>query len=230
MVYLEGGDKASQWPTTSIQNLVPNGEYRPRKFGELAALSRFLADEWGLETIGWIVSAFFMVAIIVTLMLHNGKPLPEWPFTITINTLISVFSQIGQTALAIPVSAWMAQLKWSWFTRVRHQLVDFQDIDSASHSPLSSLLLLVKERAMQVLPKEIIGHGRTYVANNYLRALVSLGALIAIAVLGFGTFIQQVVSFQERQVASGDAKISSLGNITRAALQGTNPDDGNGGN
>jgi hypothetical protein len=229
MVYLEGGDKASRWPTTSVQNLVPNDEYRHRKSGVLAALSRFLADEWGLETIGWIVSAFFMVAIIVTLMLHNGKPLPEWPFTITINTLISVFSQIGQTALAIPVSACMAQLKWLWFTKERHQLVDFQDIDSASHSPLSSLLLLVKKRAMQVLPIEIISHGRAFVANNYLRALVSLGALITIAVLGFGPFTQQAVSFQERQIASGDAKISSLGNITRAALQGTNPDDANGG-
>ncbi|KAN0108652.1 Protein of unknown function (DUF3176) domain containing protein [Hyaloscypha variabilis] len=207
MVYLEGGDKASRWPTTSVQNLVPNDEYRHRKSGVLAALSRFLADGWGLETIGWIVSALFMAAIIVTLMLHNGKPLPEWPFTITINTLISVFSQIGQTALAIPVSACMAQLKWLWFTKERHQLVDFQDIDSASHSPLSSLLLLVKKRAI---------------------ALVSLGALITIAVLGFGPFTQQAVSFQERQIASGDAKISSLGNITRAALQGTNPDDANG--
>ncbi|PMD44555.1 hypothetical protein L207DRAFT_630876 [Hyaloscypha variabilis F] len=228
MVYLEGGDKASRWSTTSVQNLVPNDEYRHRKSGVLAALSRFLADGWGLETIGWIVSALFMAAIIVTLMLHNGKPLPEWPFTITINTLISVFSQIGQTALAIPVSACMAQLKWLWFTKERHQLVDFQDIDSASHSPLSSLLLLVKKRAMQVLPIEIISHGRAFVANNYLRALVSLGALITIAVLGFGPFTQQAVSFQERQIASGDAKISSLGNITRAALQGTNPDDANG--
>ncbi|KAE9378301.1 hypothetical protein N431DRAFT_500971 [Stipitochalara longipes BDJ] len=203
MVYMEGSDKASRWPTTSVQNLVPSG-YPPKKPGILASLSRFLADGWGLESIAWIVSALFMVAIIVTLMLHNGKTLPEWPFTITINTLISVFSQIGQTALAIPVSGCMAQLKWLWFTKQRHQLADFQDIDSASHSPLSSLLLLVK------------------------KPLVSLGALITIASLRFGPFTQQAVSFQERRAASVNAQISTLGNITRAALQGENPDDQNG--
>ena len=65
--------------------------------------------------------------------------------------------------------------------------------------------------------------------NTSYRALVSLGALITIASMGFGPFTQQAISFQERRIASGNSTISTLGNITRASLQGENPDDYNGG-
>jgi hypothetical protein len=46
------------------------------------------------------------------------------------------------------VSACMAQLKWLWFTKGQHPLDDFGAIESASHSPVSSLLFLVKKRAL----------------------------------------------------------------------------------
>jgi hypothetical protein len=114
----------------------------------MASLDRFLDDGWGLELLAWVISAIFMAAIIVTCVMNNGKSLANWPLSITITTLISLFSQIGQTVLAIPVSACMAQLKWLWFTKGQHPLDDFGAIESASHSPVSSLLFLVKKRAL----------------------------------------------------------------------------------
>lgn len=123
-------------------------ERRQQKSGFLASVHRFLDDGWGLELLAWFISAIFMAAIILTCVMNDGKSLANWPLSITINTLIAVFSQIGQTVLAIPVSACMAQLKWLWFTKEQHPLDDFGAIESASQSPGSSLLFLVRKRAL----------------------------------------------------------------------------------
>ncbi len=108
----------TNWGTTitPVEPLIAERRQQKRRFS--ASLNRFLDDGWGLELLAWFISAIFMAAIIVTCLMINGKSLANWPFSITINTLIVVFSQIGQTVLAIPVSASMAQLKWQWFTKV----------------------------------------------------------------------------------------------------------------
>ena len=146
----DGGDRSDQtnWGTitTPVEPLI--AESRHQKPGFSASLDRFLDDGWALELLAWFISAIFMAAIIVTCVMNNGKSLANWPFPITINTLIAVFSQIGQTFLTIPVSACMAQLKWLWFTKEQHPLDDFGAIESASHSPVSSVIFLVKKRAL----------------------------------------------------------------------------------
>ncbi|PMD17019.1 hypothetical protein NA56DRAFT_752676 [Hyaloscypha hepaticicola] len=184
----DGGIRSDQtnWGTTTtpVEPLI--AERRQQKPGFSASLDRFLDDAWGLELLAWFISAIFMAAIIATCMMNNGKSLANWPFSITINNLIAVFSQIGQTVLAIPVSACMAQLKWLWFTKEQHPLDDFGAIESASHSPRSSLLFLFQKRALSL------------------------------------------ASLSERRIASGNSTISTLGNITRASLQGENPVDYNG--
>jgi len=146
----EGPVRSNQtnWGTTTQQVEPLIAERRQQKPGFLASLDRFLDDGWGLELLAWVISAIFMAAIIVTCVMNNGKSLANWPLSITINTLISVFSQIGQTVLAVPVSACMAQLKWLWFTKEQHPLDDFGAIESASHSPVSSVIFMVKKRAL----------------------------------------------------------------------------------
>jgi hypothetical protein len=51
--------------------------------------------------------------------------------------------------------------------------------------------------------------------------LVSLGAALAIAALGFQPFTQQAVSFVQRLTPSGAATISSCSNITEYLIGGT---------
>jgi hypothetical protein len=109
--------------------------------------AQIFTNGWGKEVLGWIVSAVSVVAIVAILAAFNHRSLPQWPYQITLNTLISIFSQISSTALLGPLSECVSQLKWLWFTRRSQHLGDFQDFDSASRGPWSSLLLIWKTRA-----------------------------------------------------------------------------------
>ena len=43
-------------------------------------------------------------AIFVTLAIHQGQPLPQWPGLISINALIAIFTAIFKAALVMPVA------------------------------------------------------------------------------------------------------------------------------
>lgn len=118
--------------------------------------------------------------------------LPQWPFSITINSLISVFATISQMAMMMPVVECISQLKWLWFVR-KQKLADFDAFDEASRGPTGSLMLLGK-----------IG----------LTHLASLGALIAILSIAFGAFAQQVVTYPLRQEPTGTASTPMVLNYT----------------
>lgn len=101
---------------------------------------------WGWELLACATSMLALCAIVGMLLAFNHKSLSDWPYRIKLNTLVSVFAQISSTALAIPLSECISQLKWLWFTR-NHPLSDFDSFDKASRGPWSSLLLLWKTRA-----------------------------------------------------------------------------------
>ena len=58
-----------------------------------------LYDWWLWEVLGAIVSVVSTVAIVIVLAIHNGKPLPIWPLSITLNTLVSVLATISKVCL-----------------------------------------------------------------------------------------------------------------------------------
>jgi hypothetical protein len=112
---------------------------------------RGLQDWWGRqiwwpwETISWILSLAFLLAIVILLVIVDNRPIPQWSLGITPNALISVFATISAFLLAIPVAAAIGQLKWIWF-RKSHLVTDFETIDEASKGPLGSAILLWKWR------------------------------------------------------------------------------------
>ena len=61
-----------------------------------------------LETVWWIqeisamlISILSLVCIVIILRIHGGRPLPDWPFSITVSSLVSIFSTImGMTILS----------------------------------------------------------------------------------------------------------------------------------
>jgi hypothetical protein len=110
-------------------------------------VTRIFTNGWAGELLTWIVAAVSMVAVIIILAVFNNKPLPKWPYNISLNTLISIFAQISSTALLGPVSTCIGQLKWLWFTDRSQNLDDFEAFDSASRGPWPSVLLLWKTRA-----------------------------------------------------------------------------------
>lgn len=58
---------------------------------------------WMVETLACLVAVLALTAIFLTFILHNGRPLPDWPFSISINALISIFSVIFKAALMVPI-------------------------------------------------------------------------------------------------------------------------------
>jgi hypothetical protein len=104
-------------------------------------------NELGWELLAWITSLIALSATIAILLRFNQKPLSQWRYFIKLNTIVSIFAQISSTALIIPLSGCINQLKWLWFTRWAHPLEDFDSFDKASRGPLASLLLVWTTRA-----------------------------------------------------------------------------------
>ncbi|KAF2141131.1 uncharacterized protein K452DRAFT_272950, partial [Aplosporella prunicola CBS 121167] len=128
-----------------------------------------------------------MVAIIVVLKRYEKKPLPEWPWHITLNSFIAVMAAIAKTSLLVPVASSLGQLKWDWFRRPR-SLADIQTFDSASRGPYGAVLLIFATKAIH---------------------LASFGALITLVALSMDPFVQQVVNYPSSPEAS-NTKAASL--------------------
>jgi hypothetical protein len=111
--------------------------------------SKRLSDYWAVELVAWVVSVLSIVGVVIILLLYNNRILGHWPLPISLNTLISVLSQLGQTALIIPIAACIGQLKWLWFIQPKspRTLADFEAFDDASRGPWASLLLIWRTHA-----------------------------------------------------------------------------------
>ncbi|KAH7113750.1 hypothetical protein B0J11DRAFT_471908 [Dendryphion nanum] len=133
---------------------------------------------WLLEIISWVVSAASMTAILIILLHVEGKRVPQWPLSQTLNIL----SRVVSGALILPVSEAIGQLKWNWFQEESKKMWDFEIFDNASRGPWGSFLLLIRTK------------GRT---------LASLGAAVTLLALALDPFFQQVTVFPDRWVKVG---------------------------
>ena len=103
--------------------------------------SRLAADWWIWELCAVLSSLISLVAIVLILRLHEGRPLPDWPFSISINTLISIFATIMSATMLMPIAEGISQAKWHWFQQY-HPLKDMEVYDQASRGPWGALKLL----------------------------------------------------------------------------------------
>ena len=119
-----------------------------------------------------------VAAVITTLYPHQDLPLPQLPYNVSINTLISVFMAIMKTAMLVIVTEGLSQLKWGWF-RKRRPLQHLARYDAASRGPWASLKLLWTLR----------GRGPT----------ASVGAIVTIVSLAAEPFAQQLIHYYDCQ-------------------------------
>ena len=119
------------------------------------------------------------VAIIATLYPHQGKPLPDWPFQISINALVSIYVVVLKTTIIFVTAEGLGQLKWRWFRQDR-PLDDVAQYDSASRGPLGSTTLLWR--------------------LGLRHPLASCGALITILMLVIDPFAQQIIRYSNCDV------------------------------
>ena len=128
---------------------------RPR-FSTSAFVSRISAVQehfdvdWTWETVCVIVRVLSFSALAIVFKCFNGKPLQDWTFYLSLNTVASILGTLGKSSLLLAVSAAIGQGKWLWFQTRQRPLIEFDTFDEASRGPLGSLKLLWRTRARYV--------------------------------------------------------------------------------
>lgn len=165
-------------------------------------LQQWAIDNWIWEFGSWIASALLLGGIALTLSIHNNQPLPEWPFGITINALISLLSTFSTSALMLVLTSVIGQGNWISFSRKDHRVSDFQPYDEASRGPWGSLMFLFTIK-WYVLHVDIDASAKLM----ELRNVTSFSAIIVICSLATGPFVQQLAVVQSAQVAMDAASL-----------------------
>ena len=132
-------------------------------------------SSWIYEICAIVVSVAFMIAIVVVLKTRiHGKLRSSWTLPLAPNTIIALFSTLSKSAILLVITACISQLKWIYFGRRGHRVMDLQIFDAASRGPLGGIALIVRIR-----------WGAT---------IASSGALITILALFQDAFYQQIYS------------------------------------
>ena len=181
--------------------IQPRVEERPRDDIELQDSSQTTREPlkdrlWLWELFAWLICALGLAAIAIILAVTEGEPIPTWTaraspqgrsFTVTVNSVISLFSTLVKSTLLIPVVASLHQLKWIWFKEER-PLTHVTVFEGAGKGPLGSVMLIWTLRG---------------------RALACLGAFIVIASLGIDFTLQQLVTYPFRATPIGNGTIGT---------------------
>lgn len=67
-------------------------------------LSRLRRYHCLTELLSCVLAVVALAAIFITLAMHEDQPLPQWPKSISINSLVAVFKAILKAALLMPVA------------------------------------------------------------------------------------------------------------------------------
>ncbi|KAK6221948.1 hypothetical protein LQW54_001168 [Pestalotiopsis sp. IQ-011] len=153
---------------------------------------------WTLEIVT-ILCAFGAVGgIMGVLARFENRPLPDWPYYITLNALVALLAAVALATMSVSLQNGISQLKWIRFKESRAPLADMETFDEASRGSWGALKLLATARG---------------------GFLGSFGAIIAIVSLALGPFAQQIITYQTREVMidnPGSATIARAQNYTGA--------------
>ena len=202
--YFERPQSIPRKPVPDRQRLgdtVPKHEYQSVNASERAhqhrdsPQSRSFLTDWWLELASCVLVLAALLAIVGITFPYRDRPLPNWPYSLSINTLVAIFIAVAKSAMLLVMAEGISHLKWTWFTRQDHQLIDLSTYDNASRGPWGSLKLLGSSR------------GRDIIA--------SIGAFIVVASIGMDPFAQQIVHYYpciiQDLTVSTDASIPRTG-------------------
>lgn len=134
---------------------------------------------WTWEIGGAALSIICVALLIGFLAFVNGLPYASWQYSISPNTVISVIGTVAKTAMLVPVSACLGQLKWN---QVTHQttisLYQFHVLDQASRGPWGAVEAFWRIKS----------------------AVPLAGASLVILSIALDPFAQQVLVFPSRDV------------------------------
>ncbi|KAE8871197.1 hypothetical protein PTNB73_02656 [Pyrenophora teres f. teres] len=152
------------------------------------ASSRMWKKGWTAETCSCIFALSALLGLVATLLVHQDKPLPDWPQIVSINSIVSIFSMLIRAGVGMVLAEGISQSKWQWFRRAR-TLGDMEKFDSASRGAWGSFLLLFGFR----------------IKKPYF--IASMGAFITIMAAFTGFAAQQLIVFQDCQRPDNSASV-----------------------
>jgi len=89
---------------------------------------------WWQEAGACFLVLAMMAAVVGTTFPHHDKPLPQWPYNLSINTLVAIYFIILKAAMLFVLSEALGQLKWNWFSEAR-PLSHLATYDDAARGP-----------------------------------------------------------------------------------------------
>ena len=101
-----------------------------------------IVDRWLLELTACGGSLLMLMATFTFLHNYDGAEQPDWPYGITINSVISWFTTIMKALMFVSVASCLSQANWVHFTKSSHPFKDYLVYDSASRGFSGSLQLL----------------------------------------------------------------------------------------
>ncbi|KAK6865997.1 hypothetical protein PG995_002525 [Apiospora arundinis] len=149
----------------------------------------------------WLMEIFMMVLCLaavststVLLFYADGRPLTDYNFFISFNTLISILAAVARATLAFVVGSCLGQWKWNWFSKRSDTPIVFGSFEDASKGPLGSFWLLCHLR---------------------VRHWASIGAFVTILMLGFEPFMQALIYYEGQLVKIEPQNVPSIGFSSR---------------
>ncbi|KAK8043423.1 hypothetical protein PG993_005853 [Apiospora rasikravindrae] len=136
---------------------------------------------WVMEISTMILCLSSVVTSTVLLFYANGRPLTDYNFFISFNTLISILAAIARATLAFAVGSCLGQWKWNWFSKRSDTPVMFASFEDASRGPWGSFWLLCHLR---------------------IRHWVNIGACVTLLMLGFEPFMQALIYYEGQLVTT----------------------------
>ncbi|KAI0887799.1 uncharacterized protein GGS22DRAFT_89249 [Annulohypoxylon maeteangense] len=162
------------------------GQVHPTQDGQAApspqsqsSKSITLVKIWWLEMASFFLVIVMIAALVGTIRPYQNQPLPQWPYSLSINTIVSFYSEVMRAAMIMVLGECLSQLKWSWFTKPR-PLDHMEHYDNASRGPWGSVKLLWAIRLSAILP--------------------SLGGIMMILSLLLVPLTQQIVQFNSCEI------------------------------
>jgi hypothetical protein len=65
------------------------------------SFQRFWTGSWTAEACSYILAIIALGGLVATLLVHQGKPLPQWPQLVTINSIVSLFSLVMRACVGV---------------------------------------------------------------------------------------------------------------------------------
>ena len=138
-----------------------------------------ILGNWWVEIGACFLSLVALFTIVATLYPHQDKPLPQWPYHISVNSLIAIYVVILKAMILLVIAEGLSQLKWRRFAQDR-PLDDLLRYDEASQGPWGAVRLLWRLRLQHPLS--------------------SIGAFITLFVLLTDPTTQQIIRFYDCNV------------------------------